>query len=187
MHKKTSAFFALVIGCAATTPALAVDQGETYLGGGFGLVTYDADGLPEFNPTAGIGRLGYGLIDNVAIEGRLGFGISDDTNSDGFGNEASVEVDELAGVYAVGYLPVAERFSLYGLAGLTSGEATATATNANGQLIGTETEDDSDFSYGVGAEAYVSDSIAGYGEWVSYFDGDDYDITAFTLGIKYSF
>ena len=189
INKTLPLAFALA-GVAA--PAFAVEQGETYLGGGFAMVNYEetiqGDNL-DFDPTALVGRIGYGVVDNFAIEGRLGFGLSDDSVSrtDGVNTAtATVEVDQIAGVYGVGYLPVSEVFSIYGLAGFTRGELTA-KVELNGASLSEASDDDTDFSYGVGAEAGLAQNISGYVEWVSYLDKDDYETTGVSLGAKYSF
>ena len=163
-----------------TTPAFAVEQGETYVGGGLGMINYEEDGVADAEPTALIGRLGYGVADNVAIEGRLGFGLTDDEVTIR-GVDVDVEVDQVAGAYVVGYLPVADPFSVYGLAGLTYGELSA---NAFGLSFD---EDDTDFSYGLGATVDLNDSVSGYAEWVQYFDESSYETSALTIGVNYHF
>ncbi len=162
------------------TPALAVDQGETYVGGGFSMVTYEADGIADVEPTALIGRLGYGITDNVAIEGRLGFGLSDDE----IGNSGvDGKVDQIAGVYGIGHLPLAEQFSLYALAGFTYGELSVSAPGVPVSV----SDDDTDFSYGVGAQFDLTRSVAGYVEWAQYFDESDYEVTGLTVGANFTF
>ena len=162
------------------TPALAAEPGDTYLGGGFGMVTYEEQGLPEAEPSALVGRLGYHITSNIAIEGRLGFGISDD-DINFAGVPVAVEVDQLVGAYAVGYLPLAEAFSLYGLAGFSYGEGSASAAGYSLD------DDDTDFSYGVGATFDVTQNVAGYIEWAQYFDESSYEVTGITLGASYHF
>ena len=193
MHiNKTLPLALALTGVAA--PALAVDQGENYLGGGFGMLSYDTDAefqgeQLEFDPTALVWRAGHGVVDNFAVEGRLGFGLSDDSVTrpiNGNAGTIEAEIDQFFGIYGVGYLPINDTFSVYGLAGITSGELTATG-KVNGTTVAEESDDDTDFSYGVGAELGLTEDISGYAEWVSYFDEDDYDITGVTVGAKYSF
>ena len=162
------------------TPALAMEQGDTYLGGGFSMVNYDADGAEEAEPTAILGRLGYFFADNFAIESRLGFGMSDD-DIQLLGTRVDVDVDQLAGVYGVAHLPLAETFSLYGLAGFTYGELSA---SVDGFSLD---DDDTDFSYGVGGQFDVSDNVAAFVEWAQYFDESDYEITGVTVGANFNF
>jgi len=167
---------------ATAAPALAVDEGEKYVGGGFSMITYDATGFPDAEPTALIGRIGYGIVDNIAIEGRLGFGLSSDDIDIG-GVNVDLDVDQLAGVYGIAHLPVASQFSLYWLAGFTYGELSA---SVGGTGISVN-DDDTDFSYGVGAEFDATDTVSGYVEWAQYFDESDYDVTGITIGANYRF
>ena len=162
------------------TPALAIEQGDTYVGGGFSMVTVDIDTFDDVDPTAAVGRLGYGVTDNIAIEGRLGFGLSDDELEN---TDVDVEIDQLAGVYGVAHLPLGEAFSLYGLAGFTYGELSYAAPGTSF----TVDEDDTDFSYGIGGQFDVSDNVAAFVEWAQYFDESDYEITGVTVGANFNF
>ena len=189
MHINKTLPLALVL-AGITAPAFAVEQGETYLGGGFARVTYETDeeiqgDELDFDPTALVGRVGYGVMDNFAIEGRLGTGFSDDSVSrTGNGNVVTitVDIDHISGVYAVSYLPIGNAFSLYSVAGFTSTSVTATV-DVNNFTGFEDSGDDSGFSYGVGAELGITDKVSGYAEWVRYLD----DVSGVTAGAKYSF
>ena len=190
INKTLPLAFALA-GVAA--PAFAVEEGETYIGGGFGMGSYEDESLSsDYDPTFGIGRLGYGIADNLAAELRVGVGISDDTNSEGPG-DLSTEVDEIAGIYGVGYVPVAEKFSVYGLAGFVSVDASFDYTDPNPANNFSTGISETSFSYGLGAEVDFTSDLSGYAEWVEYFDetntntGFEYDLTGITVGAKYSF
>ncbi len=165
---------------ALTTPALAFDQGDTYLGGGFSRITYDQDGLGDASPSAIIGRLGYFITDQIAIEGRAGLGVGDD-NVTVSGVDVNIEVEQVAGAYALGHLPVADVFSLYGLVGFTYGELSASALGVSLD------DDDTDFSYGIGGELRVAQNVSAYAEWAKYFDESSYDVTGITVGANYRF
>jgi outer membrane autotransporter protein len=97
------------------------------------------------------------------------------------GTRVDVDVDQLAGVYGVAHLPLAETFSLYGLAGFTYGELSA---SVDGFSLD---DDDTDFSYGVGGQFDVSDNVAAFVEWAQYFDESDYEITGVTVGANFNF
>ena len=162
------------------TPALALEQGDTYIGGGYSMITYEADAIPDVEPTALITRFGYGVADQIAIEGRFGLGISDDEiGSTGL----DAELDQLAGIYGVGYLPIIDRFSLYGLIGLTYGELSIPVPGTSVEI----TDDDTDFSYGFGGQFDFNDEISGFVEWAQYFDESDYEVTGLTLGLNVHF
>ena len=190
MHaNKTFPLAIALTGIAA--PALAVEQGETYLGGGFGMGNYTDEALSaDYDPTFGTGRIGYGITDHVAIEGRLGFDLSDDTQPENPGSR-TIKIDQIAGIYGVGYLPVVSEFSLYGLAGVVNVDVVErfVGPNSRDSTMVSET----DFSYGIGAEVGFSNDMAAYVEWVHYFEKTDevtafeYDLTGVTIGAKYTF
>jgi opacity protein-like surface antigen len=162
------------------TPTLAMNEGDAYVGGGLGMVNYDADGLEEAEPTVLLGRLGYFVVDNIAIEGRLGFGMSDDDITV-LGTDVSFDVDQVAGVYGVGHLPIADAFSLYGLAGFTYAEGSASLAGISID------DDDTGFSYGLGGQYAVSDDVSAFIEWAQYLDESTYEVTGVTLGATFNF
>lgn len=168
----------LISAVAATlisTPVFATDAGEGYVGGQFSRTTYEESGV-DVSPTAIIGRLGYFVVDNFAVEGRLGFGVGDDS---AFG--ADFEIDSIAGLYGVGHLPLGDVASVYAIAGFSRGEATASGPG------GSISADDTDFSYGVGLQAKFAPTLSGHVEYMSYLDKSDYEITAIGLGLNYHF
>ena len=171
---------AAVLGLSAgAVQAAGVSEGETYAGGGIAAFEFSADGIPDTDPMAAIGRLGYGVADNFAIEGRLGLGIKDDE----IGSSGDdLEIDEMVGAYVVGHIPVDPDVSLYGLAGFTHGSADIDLGN-NVSI----SDDDESVSLGVGVEADITDRVSGYVEWVDYIDGSDYDVTALSAGALVNF
>lgn len=164
-----------------STPVFAASAGESYVGGQFARANYDESGVPDVNPTAFVGRLGHFVVDNFAVEGRLGFGLSDDSVTLG-GITADFEIDSLAGLYGVGHLPLGNVASVYALAGFTRGEATVTVPG-----FVSESDDDTDFSYGVGVQAKFTPALSGHVEYMSYLDTSDYEITAVGVGLNYHF
>lgn len=174
-------FAAALLATMATTPAFASTTGETYLGGQFSHVTYDQDGISNVEPTAIIGRIGYFITDQFALESRLGFGIADDKTEVG-SVDADVEVDSMVGLYGLGNQPLNDVFSAYALIGFTRGELTA---EIDGD--GSWTEDDSSFSYGAGIQARFNESVSAQLEYMSYLDESDYSVSAVALGLNVHF
>ncbi|WP_404415622.1 porin family protein [Vreelandella aquamarina] len=169
----------LITAIAATlvsTPVFATDAGEGYVGGQLSMTTYDEAGLDDVNPTAIIGRLGYFVVDNFAIEGRFGTGIGDDSTLG-----VDVEIDSIAGIYGVGHLPLGDVASAYAVAGFSRGEASFSAPGFS------NSDDDTDFSYGVGLQAKFAPTLSGHVEYMSYLDKTDYEFTAIGLGLNYHF
>ena len=181
---KTFAAITAASAVLSAPAAMAVEKGENYLGGGFGMLNVNADDNPDTNPSALVGRLGYGIADQIAIEGRAGFGVSSDTKTDAADNAREVDVDQMVGVYGVGYLNATdtERMSLYGLAGMTYMKTTTTLDNGP-----TDDTNDSSFSYGVGLEVDMTRHLSAYAEWVSYLSEDDYDVSGLTIGSNFRF
>lgn len=163
----------------ASSSALANSAGSGYVGALASHYVFDVDGAREdLNPTGLTIRGGYFLTDFVAVEGRLGTGVNDDS----IGNTGvDVELDQLMGVYAVGYLPVNNVFSFYGLLGFSYAEATISSRFAS------VSDDDDGFSYGAGVQFNFTPQISGQLEYVSYLSKSDYDLNAGSVGIAYHF
>ena len=169
---------------AATTLAVSVpvladpySEGTGYFGAGLSQLTFKPDGSSDdVSPSAVIGRLGYFVADQVAVEARVGFGLSDDSIGD-----VDVELDRLFGVYGVGHLPIDEKWSIYGLIGYTDAEATASAGGFSA------TDSDSGFTLGLGAEFFITPEFGLNLEYTRYLDESGYELSSLALGGKYNF
>ena len=161
----------------ANSPLVAHSQGF-YLGGQYSLVTIDTTvsgvGSAEWEPTNLIVRGGVHATDYFQLEGRLGFNLNDDDV-----NGVSLEVDQLVGVY--GKLSLPNEFSPYVIFGYSDIDL---------EIDGVS-DDDDDFSYGIGLDFYVSERSAVNVEYMSYYDdsddGVDVEITAIGIGFTYKF
>ena len=163
-----------------STQASAAQAGTSYAGFQYANVNYQEPGFPELNPAVLVGRVGHFLTDAVAVEGRIGFGITDDSITYS-GIPISLEVDSIVGIYAVGYLPVGDSASLYGLFGFTSGEITASALGYS------VSGDEDDISYGIGAELSFGGNASANIEYTSYIDKATFDASAISLGVSVGF
>lgn len=85
----------------------------------------------------------------------------------------------------LGHLPVASNFDLYGALGVTSGEVNVTASVAG--TSATETNSDSGLSYGIGANIRLFDAAALNIEYMHYLSESDYDISALSAGLTFTF
>ncbi|PMR77819.1 porin family protein [Billgrantia endophytica] len=101
--------------------------------------------------------------DYFAVEGHLGAG----------GSDGDVELDYLVGAYAKGIVPISQEFRLYGLAGLTE--------------VDFDTDRESGFSYGGGAEFDVAPNLALGADYMRYLDKSDYTFDAASVGLRYRF
>ena len=174
-----------------TKTAVAGSEGENYLGIGvqYGILDYNEDGISEeFKPTALIARLGHNFMPEFSVEGRLGFGLQDDTQFESElgldGIDATLELDSLVGLYAVGHVNLTESFSIYGVLGATRVEGTASLPDYPSVE---NSETNSGVSYGIGADLDVASNVALNIEYMQYLDKDTYDLGAIGLGVVYSF
>ncbi len=164
----------LVLLAVYATPLYAA-QGDTYGSLQYALVTYDEEGFDEVEPTALVFKYGQFVNDNVAVEGRFGIGLQDDDiDFDIFGTtfEAEVGVETVFGIYLVAHTSPDANHSFYGVFGFTRGELEVSIDG-----FGSESEDESDISYGFGAR-FGNFSL----EYMNYLDKDDFEATAISLG-----
>lgn len=174
--------------CLMASGAIHAADTQPYFGAQYAMAEYDETGVPAFDVDALVLRGGTRLSENFSVEGRFGLGIGDESKpiNTAFGpGTASLELDHLYGVYGVAHVPLSDSFELYGVAGYTQGEVTATVTlDAGG--TGTATADDSGFSYGFGGSFKVGQGSVDV-EYMSYLDDSAYDITALSVGYTMSF
>ena len=177
----------ILLGCtllafSATVTAEADKTGKSYVGAGYTMLTVSPEGGPDFDLSA------------LGVRGGVGDDSVSETGDIGFGPETltlTIDLDYSLGVYAVGHIPLTERFQLYGLAGLTKHEITLEACAAS-VGCGSEGFDDNDLSFGVGAEFDMTKNLSLGLEYVSYFtDGDieglKYDTDGLGLTVNYIF
>lgn len=169
---------AIVLSCIGMT-AMAEEGG--YFGLGWSQVTYAEDGYDSVSPTAIIARIGKQVSPNLALEARLGTGL-DSSDIYLYNTRVSVDVDSFVGFYAKVMAPVNPQFSVYGLLGYTSGKLTMKASNGY-----SASADDSDVSYGIGAELAVSPQASVGLEWAHLMSGSGYDVKAITAGVNFKF
>lgn len=179
----------LAVATLALMPFLAnsapLQQGTSYAGVNYALLNYSEDGVStDAEPTALVGKLGYFMVDQLAIEGRLGFGVTDDSvRVDAYGQQVAVAVDldRMFGLYLTGHFPLSEQASVYALVGFTNMKATFSAGGTS--LSGT----DSGFAWGFGADIYASPQFAINAEYTQYLDETGYSLSAVSIGAKLPF
>ena len=161
-----------------------------YAGIQYASTDFSFDGVPdEFSPTCLIGRAGSNFNQYVSIEGRLGIGLSDDTVTATEGvttASVSIEIDTLIGLYGVGHVPLGKSSSIYALVGFTQVDATASAS-ITGFGSASMSDDESDLSYGIGADIGILYNLWVNVEYVQYIDKSDVDVSAIALGLKFGF
>ena len=155
---------ALLVGAGAFAASAQAQQSpQAYVGG-------DAM-FWSLNPDRGSSRDSIGLRlrggaqfnDFFALEGHLGTG----------GSDGGAELDHVAGAYAKGIIPMAPDVRLYGLAGFTE--------------VDINSDRETGFSYGAGAEMDLSPNISVGADYMRYLDKTAYDFDAASVGMKYRF
>ena len=167
----------------SANPTFAYDTGDGFVGAQYAMATYSESGVPDFDVSALVIRGGYFFNKYFSLEGRLGFGIGDDTQNV-FGIDINLELDNMYGIYGVGHIPLNQTVDLYGVIGFTNAEASAEAVGIPGA---TASGDESDLSFGIGADFLVSKNISLNLEYMAYLSKDVFDLSALGFGINYNF
>ncbi len=146
MKKPTSLKLALVGVAASMLAAPAVMSAEAqaanvYVNGGY--TQFDGQGADLGGIT---GRVGVGFGRYFALEGEAAVGVKDD---------AGTELDSEIGAFAVGKLPVTDRFDIFARAGVSRVE-----TSPGG--------DDDGLAYGAGAQYFFTDKDGVRGDWTRH-------------------
>ncbi len=151
--KKALVAVIVLLSLIFSTQAIA-SAGKSYFGVNFSMAEADLGTDLDL----GVAALGVGtyLNDNFAIEGRLGFGIDDDTVSDSSGS-LTMDLDYMFGAYIRAEAPL-EKIRPYLILGYTHAEVEFSGVilvPALGPF--SVSDDESDFSYGFGADFMVGE------------------------------
>lgn len=170
------------VGFLSLTCAVQAYAEGAYYGGNLSFLDYSEEGISE-DPslTAIYGRLGTNFNENFSGEFRVGFGVGDDSINV-LGTDADVELDSLFGAYLRGGIPVSENFFPYVVLGYSRGEITASVSG-----VGSESESETDASFGLGADINVSSNLTINLEYMNYFDKDGAEINGFSVGLASKF
>lgn len=166
-----TAMFKSLLAASIVSASCAASAAELYAGGGVAVL--DAD---EVTLNAVYGRFGAFFNENISAEARLGLGVGDDS----FGG-AKVELDNFYGVYVRGGIPAGEVFYPYAVLGYTKGKTSFSGGGFS------DSNSDSDLSYGIGADFKVTESLKINAEYLSYLDKDEAEITGVSVGVAFSF
>ena len=126
---------AAALGAALALPGAA--NAQVYVGAGYSHL--DADGAGDLGALTG--RLGSRFNRFFALEGEAGLGVDDD---------GPVELNHTAGVFALGILPLSQRFDLHGRIGYQNTEFDAPGGDA----------DSDGLAYGIGGAFNLSERFA---------------------------
>lgn len=176
--KKTILTAAITSTLSLSAICSADTQINPYTGLDVGQISYSETGDDLDFITVGA-KLGVEFTEYFRLEGRLGTGITDDQISDSDSSqEADFTLDYAASAFAIGRAPITKKFAIYGMAGYTKAEITVDAPNYDASA------DESDFSYGAGAEFIVSDDSTFSAEYLKLMDKESFELEAINFAIK---
>lgn len=125
---------------------------------------------------------GFQLNRHFAVE--LGYANLGETTASAGAVSATDEATAFEFV-ALGMLPIGDRFAIFGKAGLYRGELERTSNNPGVQ---TGTNEQTDFTFGVGVRFDITHNIGLRAEWQRYVDlGEITDVDLITLGVQFKF
>lgn len=167
-------------GSMAAAPAIASDMYKSSVGGLYAGLNYTFFDLDIGSDSADVGALsakvGALATPYFGVEARAGFGVNDDR-----ANGIDYSVDNFFGGYATLNLANESPATPYVIFGFTRVELEAEG------LLGTATEDDSDFSYGIGVNVEMAPQVSGNLEYMRYYDKDDITVDGLGLGVTFNF
>ncbi len=166
--KTSAALVALAAALGLAAPAMA--ETGVYANGGY--THYDADDITLGGIT---GRVGYRFHPNFAVEGEATFGVKDDEVG-----PATVELDHAIGAYAVGILPVAPNFDVFGRVGYAQIEASASVP---GFAVGADADG---VGYGGGAQYMLTPKFGVRGEYTR-LEGEDDGVNTYSASAVVKF
>lgn len=168
-------------GLAAAAPALAQEaRPGTYAGLVFSQISYDQNGADSANLTNLGGLVGYVFSPHWALESRLGFGLGDDRIAVG-STPVDVDLNYYWSALVKGIVPLAPRFGIYGLAGVTIGNFHASSP----AVFVSKWE--ADFSYGAGVEVGFLPTASLTADWQRLFEGSGYKLDAVSVALNFRF
>jgi opacity protein-like surface antigen len=157
----------------AVSAGAVAQQADTgwYVGASIGQSDLDID-----KDTAWKASIGYQMNRNLSVE--VGYTNLGEVSETVLGVTASAEATawEVIGLYK---FPVANQFSVYGLAGIAMAEVEARAGGV------TVSDDSTELTFGVGAQYDVSRNLGVRAQWQRY--GADEDIDVISVGVVFKF
>lgn len=206
MKKKARAALAILGLASAVTftgPALAQDMGF-YIGGALGQSSVDLDctGTTSCDDKDSTWKIlgGYQFNRNFALEfGYADLGAATASTPafflPGFGIVPAANLKIEATVFellAVGILPIANRFSLYGKAGLFRAETDTSVSFANG-ISESESDSATNLTFGAGVRFDLTKNLGIRLEWQRYMDvpeavtDSESDVDVMSIGVIFRF
>ncbi|MEY5100501.1 MAG: hypothetical protein RJA36_3220 [Pseudomonadota bacterium] len=169
---RTAAIATLAIGAASAQAQLYGELGYVGIRDKFSVAG------TEYKPNLGAlsATLGYGLHQNLAIEGMLAAGVKDDTVGG-----VKLELQHSVGVFLKPRVMLSPEFELFGRIGYVE-------SKAKGRMGGASASDSSsDWAYGLGANYYFNNATYGTLSYMRLYDKDGEQVNGLTLGVGMKF
>ncbi|GGC77733.1 porin family protein [Vreelandella lutescens] len=167
---------ALLVSGAVHAQSFDAGYPQGYVGADAMAWTLDFDGVDESFDSVGLRLVaGMKLDEYLAVEFHGATGGSDDIYG------LDIELDYLVGGFLKGIVPLGNNARLFGLLGYSEVKLTASGFGLN------ESGRDDDVSFGAGAEVDVTDTLAISADFTRYLSQADYDLDAYSIGLRYRF
>lgn len=154
---------------------------DYYAGGTFLDVDYSETGFEDASLNALGGRIGRHFNENFSGEIRAGFGVGDNSVSV-ISTDVDLEINHFFGAYVRGGFQLGPSAYPYAILGYTRGEVEASISG-----FGSETESESDVSFGVGVDLQITENVYLNIEYMNYLDKDDAEVDGFLVGFSRRF
>jgi len=179
MNMNKNVLFAAVAtaGMAMAGTAAAQDMyksgvGSLYAGLNYTFMDVDFDGFASADVGTLSGKVDIMANEFLGVEARAGFGVDDDRIAG-----AKVKLDNFFGGYATINMANQSPVTPYAVIGFTRIEAE----------IGSQSDDDSDFSYGAGVNFKFAQNLSGNLEYMRYYDDSNVTVDGIGLGVQMNF
>ena len=162
---------------AAAVISIVAVSAQAQLYGEVGYTALNVD-MPNHSIDLGAisGVIGYGVHENLALEGFLAFGVNDDRIG-----ATKVELEHAYGVFAKPRVMLSPNFELYGRLGYV--ESKAKGSNNLGSL----SDSDGDWAYGIGGNYYFNPKTYLGVSYTRFYDKDHVQADGLTVGVGMKF
>jgi opacity protein-like surface antigen len=179
--KKLSKALAIAAIAVSATAAQAQLYGEV----GYSALKFssqDLAGKIEASPKILGLTVGYGVLNNVAVEAMLGFNAGDDAAKlDGDASNGRVKIDQVFGVFVKPRAMLGANLEVFGRLGYARTTANITVPGAS------DSAGNNGFAYGLGANYYFNPKIYLTANYMNMYNKDESKVDGFTFGLGMKF
>ncbi|WP_144395006.1 porin family protein [Pleionea sediminis] len=149
---------------------------DTNFGGNYSIINAE-----DSTPTAITLRGGYEINPLFSVEGRVAKGFSKDSIDGMEAINGKADVDYMYGVYGKLNTTPDKVLNLYGVLGYSYAEFDLRSD------LGSISDDEGGFSYGLGLDVMFEDNASINFEWTRLFDTDELEAKTFNVGVTFKF